>query len=143
MKVAYNACFGGFGLSPLAEVLYAERKGIKLYGYTCLGAHGSPYTKVVDIRSFKGWADFYTEDYGDSIDAATMPTLPNMYYQSSREDDDIRTDPDLIAIIEELGEKEASGSCSRLSIIEIPDGSQFEIEEYDGKESVVPVRPCW
>ena len=30
MKIAYNACFGGFGLSPLAETEYAKRKGIDL-----------------------------------------------------------------------------------------------------------------
>ena len=29
-KVVINTCFGGFGLSELAEVIIAERKGIKV-----------------------------------------------------------------------------------------------------------------
>lgn len=30
-KVVYNACYGGFGLSPAATERYAEIKGIALY----------------------------------------------------------------------------------------------------------------
>lgn len=33
MKVAYNACFGGFGLSPLGLTEFAKRKGIDLFWY--------------------------------------------------------------------------------------------------------------
>jgi len=33
MKVAYNSCFGGFGLSPLALEMFAEKKGITLTWY--------------------------------------------------------------------------------------------------------------
>jgi len=33
MKVILNKCFGGFGISPKAYKLYAEKKGIELYPY--------------------------------------------------------------------------------------------------------------
>jgi hypothetical protein len=48
-----------------------------------------------------------------------------------------RTDPILIRVIEELG-KEVSGSCSNLCIETIPIEFKdyFEIDEYDGSESV-------
>ncbi|WP_322935099.1 hypothetical protein [Listeria monocytogenes] len=42
----------------------------------------------------------------------------------------------MIATIEELG-KTANGSYSDLKIVEIPDGSDFIINDYDGIETVV------
>ncbi|EGP7421080.1 hypothetical protein I8L43_002288 [Listeria monocytogenes] len=41
-----------------------------------------------------------------------------------------------MATIEELG-KAANGNYSKLKIVEIPDGSDFIIIDYDGKESVI------
>lgn len=91
-KVAYNACFGGFGLSDKACKILTELKG-----------------KPV------GCYDFYGDD---------------------------RADPDLIKVIEDLG-AEANGMCADLQIEEIPDNAEFEIDEYDGNESVVPPRQSW
>ena len=31
LKVVYNACYGGFGLSDEAYILYAKLKGIDIY----------------------------------------------------------------------------------------------------------------
>ncbi len=140
MKVAYNKCFGGFGLSPKAEILYAQRKGIKLYPYEC--RRGITYFRVDDVTDVKCFLDFLTEDLGEAVSSEVISKTEYFYYQDFH-DDNIRTDPDLIAVIEELGEEEASGCCSALAIIEIPDGRDFEITKYDGKESVVPVRECW
>ena len=53
-----------------------------------------------------------------------------------------RHDPDLIAVIEELG-SEASEFLSKVVIQEIPDGVLYEIEEYGGYEEVVPPRMTW
>lgn len=46
-----------------------------------------------------------------------------------------RHDPDLVAVVEALG-KEVNGTFSRLAIEEI-EGDMYNIEEYDGKETVV------
>ncbi len=140
MKVAYNTCFGGFGLSPKAQILYAQRKGIKLYPYSC--SRGVTYFRVDDLDEVTGYVDFLTEDLGEEVPSTVMSNTKHVYYQSFH-DDEIRTDPDLIAVIEELGADKASGSCARLRIIEIPDGRAFEITEYDGQERVVPVREEW
>ena len=43
----------------------------------------------------------------------------------------IRNDPILIRVVEELGEM-AGGVCSKLVIVEIPDDVEWTIEEYDG-----------
>ena len=53
-----------------------------------------------------------------------------------------RTDSDLIAVIEELGD-DASGSCSALSIVDIPDDIEWEISNYDGMETIEEVHRSW
>jgi len=46
-----------------------------------------------------------------------------------------RDDTFLIRVVEELGDA-ANGACADLKIVEIPDGVDWEIEEYDGNEWV-------
>lgn len=49
----------------------------------------------------------------------------------------IRTDPDLISVVEELGEK-ANGAYAEIKIVEIPDkATDWHINKFDGKESIV------
>jgi hypothetical protein len=55
---------------------------------------------------------------------------------------EFRTNPLLIQVIEELGDK-ASGRFSKLSIVEIPDDVEFTIEEYDGFEHVAEAHRTW
>lgn len=50
-----------------------------------------------------------------------------------------RDDPLLVQVVEELGEQ-SWGKFSKLVIKEIPDGSEWTIEEHDGFESVR--KPC-
>ena len=53
-----------------------------------------------------------------------------------------RTNEALIKVVEGLG-KDANGSCAKLKIIEVPDGVEFEIDDYDGMESVHEVHRSW
>lgn len=53
-----------------------------------------------------------------------------------------RDDPILIQVIEEMGDA-AGGSFSQLKIVEIPDGIQWGIEEYDGSEWVAETHRTW
>ena len=50
-----------------------------------------------------------------------------------------RNDPDLVAVVESLG-AEANGKFASLEVVEIPDGIDWRIEEYDGSESVAEGR---
>ena len=56
--------------------------------------------------------------------------------------DDNRDDHDLVAVVEELGEA-ANGQFSNLKVVEIPDGVQYTIEDYDGVEHIAEVHRTW
>ena len=47
-----------------------------------------------------------------------------------------RDDSTIIQIFEEKGSEFTSGSLSELILVEIPDGCQYRIGEYDGMESI-------
>jgi len=47
-----------------------------------------------------------------------------------------RADPALVQVVEELGDA-ANGTCASLAIRELPAGTLYRIDEYDGNESVV------
>ena len=53
-----------------------------------------------------------------------------------------RDDPVLIQVVEEFGPL-ANDRCSELKIVEIPDGTNWEIDEYDGIETVHEVHQYW
>lgn len=86
MKVVYNNCYGGFGLSKEAKKRYAELKGD-----------------------------------------------PDYFKRFSPHDLD-RADPILVQVVEE---GKASGCLASLSIDDVPSGSKWRIDEYDGNESVM------
>lgn len=60
----------------------------------------------------------------------------------SDNDDEYRADERLIKAVEKLG-IEASENDSELKIVEIPDDMEWEIDEYDGKESVHEKHRVW
>jgi len=49
-----------------------------------------------------------------------------------------RDDPVLVQVVEELGER-ASGSFAKLLITDVPSGTKWRIDEYDGHESIVTI----
>jgi hypothetical protein len=55
--------------------------------------------------------------------------------ESSFDLDRNRTDPVLVQVVEELGER-ANGMCAELRIYEIAVGTKYRIDEYDGLEHI-------
>jgi len=43
-----------------------------------------------------------------------------------------------VQVVEEMGPKKSSGNAARLRIHELPEGTLYRIDEYDGLETVMP-----
>lgn len=140
-KIAYNACYGGFGLSPKATLRLYE------LGVTEIAEPVDAYFGVGDKRrgenaikdrdkALAKWRAYVASGMGDpgfSIMNIFSPDEKFVLYVDLFEEH--RADPRLIQVIEELGD-EANGSCARLRIEEVPAGTQYRIDGYDGSETV-------
>ena len=140
MKVVINKCYGGFSLSHQAVMRYFEIKGITVYP-----EQGKDYwqfwtywtVKPEDRIESKEGKDFYN-----------MPIEERRVYnkayseQTIYERDIARDDPALVQAVEELGAA-ACGAHAELSVVEIPDGVEYTIEEYDGKEHIAEKHRTW
>jgi len=154
MEIVINKCYGGFSISLKAIKRMAELKGRKCYFFdydikqemytpTTLDLVTKWSTFAFDIPNpndelaypkRKNWLSLSTkerEEYNRKYESHLLPSRPTD-----------RTDADLIRVIRELGE-EANGHCAELEIIEIPDGIEYNIDEYDGVESVHEVHRSW
>lgn len=129
MKVILNKCYGGFGLSPVAAMMYAKKKGVTLYPYNYYGPNHFKFIK--NISDCDRVDFFFTKYYGDTVHRNCIDWTA-MWYPGKNE---MREDLDLIQIVEELGEK-ADGWCSRLKVVEIPDSLDYIIDDYDGIETL-------
>jgi len=137
MKVVINKCWGGFGLSHKAVMRYAQMKGIQLY----------PFIEK-DIKDYKNITyKPYEEGMKTSLGLIYYSTEPleNEKYNDNTwffENDIDRNDEVLIKVVEELGEN-ANGQFAELKIVEIPDNVDYEIDEYDGMESIHESHRSW
>jgi hypothetical protein len=133
MKVVVNRCYGGFGLSHEAEDLYAKKAGFEVFRYKDGGGRNK-FVRWNDGDSYFSCYSF-NKDLGDGF-----TDYPNWTFWSSNEIK--RDDPLLIEVVEELGDK-ANGRHAALEIVEIPDGIDWGIDEYDGKERVKESHRSW
>jgi hypothetical protein len=105
-KVVYNACFGGFGLSAAAMRRYAEIKG---------------WEWRADKEEFRWSTGHVVSPEGEEYSEYDLG--------------DNRTDPVLVQVVEELGDK-ANGMCAKLVVEDLLAGTRYRIEEYDGLEHI-------
>ena len=130
MKVILNKCFGGFCVSQEAYELYAKKKGIEIFAYKLECENDKPIYKKTDTGS-SIFTITFTKDFGDYIDLSDDDF--DKYYLGL--DESHREDPVLIEVVEELG-KRANSPFSKLVVVDIPDGMEYEIDEYDGLETL-------
>ena len=131
-KVVYNACFGGFSVSEAALRRYAELKGLTLYVEVNKpwGRHywTVPESELGGIFRDDEFRLASMEDRVASNRRYSELTLSTHNFS--------RTDPILVQVVEELGAS-ANGSFADLKIAEVPRGTKYRIDEYDGSESVM------
>lgn len=53
-----------------------------------------------------------------------------------------RDDPTLVALVEEMGD-ESGDTYAALAVVEIPDGVAWDIDDYDGMESIHECHESW
>jgi hypothetical protein len=137
MKVVINKCFGGFSLSLKGLEKYLELQGKKAFFYKTIykNRHRTGCIKYTNIDSDDMFVNCSDVDLGDKIE-----NIPNEHFISYL--DIKRDDPYLIQTVEDLGEA-ASGRCSDLKIVDIPDDVDWEIDEYDGMETVEEKHRTW
>ena len=120
MKVAINTCFGGFGISDEAFEKLLDRKGIA-------------FDKVEpEHKSLISGVTYYAAGHSGDDE----------YYLSEYDFCSNRSDPDLIAVIEEM-KAEANSWAADIRIVEIPDDVKWHIHEYDGLEHVAEDHRTW
>lgn len=144
-KVIINKCFGGYGFEPFTIQKYAEAKGVKLIWYTRDHKYDARYpkekwvkTNIEEIEREEGLRMEnlpLVDDMGDSfIFDLSGDMFQRLVYQLPQ-DHESRTDPILIEIIERYGDMNRHG-CHAPTVIEVPDGVEWIIYEYDGLESL-------
>ena len=79
---------------------------------------------------------------GFSISAACAKRMTELGHDVAEGYQGSRSNPALVQAVEELGE-DADGSLSNLIVVEIPDGVDWQIEEYDGFEWVAEKHRTW
>lgn len=121
MKVVINKCYGGFGLSQEALQWLIEKKGWTIDRLKTSEEWDKSTAQIVDTSAFRKDERLLVLNIDDKAR---------------------REHPDIIAAIEALGKK-ANGEYALLEIVEIPDGIEFEIEEYDGREWVAETHRTW
>ena len=136
MEIVINTCYGGFGVSAQALVELVKRESsaqvsMTLSEYT--GGHNNSFyhmgTRItIDEYEFDSW-------------------MPGVLYKDNivymlKDGDGIRKDLGLISVVRELGDA-ANGRHAKLKVVEIPNGTKYEIEEYDGMEWVAEVHQTW
>lgn len=115
MKVVINSEVGCFMLSDRAIELFFQKKGWTLIS-ELVGDWVNRFDYWRDVKDYDHrWTDGMIE----------------------------RNDPELVAVVEELGDL-ANGFYAQLKIVEIPDDVQFVISNVDcGAESIHEVHRVW
>lgn len=145
MKVVINTCFGGFGLSNEATQWLWDQ-GVKDIGTPAKEYFGGPGSKYYEVNGDNDhWQDSLQkalERWRSGENRFGAQFTPDEQFCLYIDHNFPRTHPKLIECIEKFGEA-ANGSHAELKIIEIPDGTEYEIDEYDGNEHIAEVHRTW
>ena len=145
MKLVINKCYGGFGLSdaayekliewgiPVRKYTEQERGEDGLYKEQPLNDGEVIFDRELTPPGDNVFNDIYHKYKGKS-------RLSQRYWDCwTREN---RAHPMIVRLVEEMGEA-ANGECAKLAMVEIPDGIEWHIDEYDGIEHIAEKHRTW
>lgn len=140
-KVVINACHGGFGLSHEAILAYLAKCGTPVWAEVNKRFGGLIpfiYYLVPPEQRLAG----EPEDW-HNMTLAQRAAHNAAYSRTVFSDRDVaRDDPYLVQVIEELGAR-ANGRHAKLKVVEIPADVDWEIDEYDGDETIAEKHRTW
>lgn len=137
MKIIINRRYGGFGLSEAAYEKLIEY-GVPVVKY--VAPERDPETGLFPPEN-RGKVIFDRDLEEPTTVGVAMRELDGRYWTdwARRE----RTDPLVVRVVEELGSEAASGRFAELKVVEVPDGVDWEIDDYDGMETVRERSASW
>ncbi|ORJ53957.1 hypothetical protein LBR_08485 [Levilactobacillus brevis] len=144
MKLLINETWGGFGVSVYTMIHTASKKGIKVvpyFGKMDFVSGTVVYRPIDDVKEFDKkmstgdivlLADCNLQEFVAPLgDDDRLKKFSPWWFSP----DDNRTDSDLISAVEEDGDL-AFTPVNKPTVVEIPDGYDYEINDYDGMETV-------
>ena len=140
-KIVINKCHGGFGLSHEGILAYLDRSGRQVWveeNDKFGGLIPFTYYLVPPEQRTEGDPDNWHEMTLAERQAHNAAYSDTVFYYR----DLARDDPDLVAVVEELGNR-ANGFHAELKVVDIPDNVNWYIEEYDGREWVAERHQTW
>lgn len=137
MKVVINTCYGGFGVS-LKAVQHMAAAGCEkalevMKNYQDEVRAFEKYKKTRKLEKSYKEHRFYWDIY--------IKYKTGVKFHGHDFNDD-RANPHLVAAVEALGD-DAAGEYAELRVVEIPDGVDYEINEYDGREHIAERHRTW
>lgn len=144
MKVVINVCFGGFGLSHKAVLLYLKLKGKQVWVIDPTEKFG--FRKYSLVPPEHRMQEMVPKQWrAMSLDKRALwnkQYTEQTFSEYDLQNDEHRGDPLLVQVVEQLG-KAANGQQADLKIVEVPDDVQWHIHEYDGTEHVAENHRRW
>ena len=132
MEIVINTCYGGFGLSHEAVMLYADKKGIDIHAFMATENH-------------EIFTPYMASENPSCIYYSTKPLLKSGEMAKGTYWDEYDLDRDdecLVAVVKKLGKK-ADGAFAQLKIVEIPDDISWGINEREGIEHIEETHRTW
>lgn len=144
-----NACYGGFGVSKRAEVMYLQKKypDATVYAWysddtfvpitvgelpdesTSRFPLDVPYIYASKAKHLSSYDELLAEDDKDE-------------FSINWNDPELRKDPILVDVVKELG-AQACTACSQPKVVEVPADADVYIEYDDGLETIHEKHRIW
>lgn len=138
MKIVLNNIYYQFDLSTLAVKEYFKLKGIEVYIYEIANdENGKAFLRKAEAGKDRiSWCYCFSKDLGKQLYPQQISTEDwEKHFIDYLKID--RTDKDLISVVERLGKKaESRYKDNCLRIIEVPDSTDWYIDEMCGTECV-------